>query len=95
MEYLAAVGFTKRLYDLGASYGGRPYGVGLWNSAYLPRLFTKDRLAELRRRKTQLDPRGIMNPGKLYRAPFPLWPVAFRPGAELLATAYLLLRGGR
>ncbi len=95
VEYLAAVGFTKRLYDLGASYGGRPYGVGLWNSAYLPRLFTKDRLAELRRRKAQLDPRGIMNPGKLYRAPFPLWPVAFRPGAELLAAAYLLLRGGR
>jgi glycolate oxidase len=95
VEYLAAIGFTKRLYDLGASCGGRPYGVGLWNTAYLSRLFSRDHLAELRRRKTLLDPNGIMNPGKLYGAPFPLWPAVFRPGAELLATAYVGLRGGR
>ena len=95
VEYLSAIGFTKRLYDLGARYGGRPYGVGLWNSAYLPRLFSRDRLAELRRRKARLDPHGIMNPGKLYRSPFPLWPAVFGPGADLLAAAYLLQRGRR
>ena len=95
VEYLAAIGFTKRLYDLGARYGGRPYGVGLWNSAYLPRLFSKGRLTELRRRKARLDPRGIMNPGKLYRSPFPLWQPVFRPGAELLAAVYLLRQGRR
>lgn len=94
-EYLAAIGFTKRLYDLGARHGGRPYGVGLWNSAYLARLFDWDRLAELRRRKARVDPKGIMNPGKLYRAPFPLWPAVFRPGAEVLASAYLLMRRRR
>lgn len=92
VEYIAAIGFTKRLYDLGTSYGGRPYGVGLWNTAYLPRLFSKERLAELGRRKARLDPHGIMNPGKLYRSPFPLWPAVFGPGAELLAAAYLLPR---
>jgi len=83
-SYLMALGLTKRLYDLGARYGGRPYGVGLWNTPYLSRLFTPGQLAELRARKARLDPRGIMNPGKLYRAPWPLWPAIFAPAAEAL-----------
>jgi glycolate oxidase len=95
IEYLAAMGLTKRLQDLGARYGGRPYGVGLWNTPYLSRLFTRPQLAELRRRKAWLDPSGIMNPGKLYQAPFPLWPMAFGPAAEALAAMYVALGRGR
>jgi len=91
VEYLAALGFTKRLHDLAARYGGRPYGVGLWNSAYLPRLFSRTRLDELKRRKARLDPSGIMNPGKLYQAPFPLWPITFGIGAMLLGAAHIAL----
>ncbi|MFN8483246.1 MAG: FAD-binding oxidoreductase [Anaerolineae bacterium] len=86
--YLAAIGFTKRLHDLGAKFGGRPYGVGLWNTPYLSRLFPRATLAELRRRKALLDPQGIMNPGKLYAAPFPLWPLTFAPGAGALGLAH-------
>jgi glycolate oxidase len=82
--YLVALSLTKRLYDLGAERGGKPYGVGVWNTPYLSRLFTRERLAELRARKARLDPWGIMNPGKLYHAPWPLNPVIFRPAAELL-----------
>jgi glycolate oxidase len=95
IPYLLAMGVTKRLYDLGARYGGRPYGVGLWNTAYLPRLFSKPQLAELRRRKAQLDPTGVMNPGKLYTSTFPLWPFAFGPAAGVLATTYVALGKGR
>jgi glycolate oxidase len=97
IPYLAAIGFTKQLHDLSARYGGRPYGVGLWNSAYLPRLFSPAQLGELKKRKARLDPLGIMNPGKLYRATFPLWPVAFVPGAAVLGAAHTLLaqRGER
>ena len=90
--YLAAIGFTRRLYDLGAHYGGRPYGVGLWNTAYLSRLFSREKLAELRRRKAQLDPDNMMNPGKLYAAPFPLWPITFGPAASALGIAHTLHR---
>lgn len=89
-SYLAAIGFTKRLYDLGARFGGKPYGVGLWNTAYLGRLFSRKQLCELRRRKAQLDPLGIMNPGKLTAASFPLWPISFAPGAWALGTAHML-----
>lgn len=94
-QYLAAIGFTKRLHDLSARYGGRPYGVGLWNSAYLPRLFNRSQLAELKRRKAQLDPLGIMNPGKLYRASFPLWPITFGMGAGVLGAAHPALARSR
>jgi len=91
LAYLAAIGFTKRLHDLGARYGGWPYGVGLWNTAYLGRLFSRAQRAELQRRKAQLDPDGLMNPGKLYRALFPLWPITFGPGAGVLGMAHLAL----
>ena len=91
VKYLAAIGFTKRLHDLAARYGGRPYGVGLWNTAYLSRLFSRTQLSELKRRKALLDPSGIMNPGKLYQASFPLWPITFVPGATLLGAAHVAL----
>ena len=90
-SYLCAIGFTKRLHDLGARYGGRPYGVGLWNTPYLSRLFDRAQLAELKQRKARLDPAGIMNPGKLYQAAFPLWPITFVPAAEALALAHTTL----
>ncbi len=91
VKYLAAIGFTKQLHDLAARCGGRPYGVGLWNSAYLPRLFSRTRLDELKKRKARLDPLGIMNPGKLYQASFPLWPITFGLGATVLGAAHVAL----
>lgn len=91
VQYLAAIGFTKTLYDLGARLGGRPYGVGLWNTAYLGRLFSARQLAELRARKARLDPAGRFNPGKLYAASFPLWPLTFGPGAAVLGAAHPFL----
>jgi glycolate oxidase len=91
VRYLPALVFTKWLQDLGARYGGRPYGVGLFNGAYLSRLFSRTRLDELRRRKARLDPSGIMNPGKLYQALFPFWPITFDLGAPVLGTAHTVL----
>lgn len=88
VDYTLALGLTARLYALGAKFGGRPYGVGLWNTPYLAQIFSRRQLAELRRRKQQVDPAGRFNPGKLYRAPFPLWPLLFKPGTASLAMAY-------
>jgi glycolate oxidase len=93
-DYTLALGLTAQLYGLGARFGGRPYGVGLWNTPYLAQIFSSRQLAEWRARKHALDPAGRFNPGKLYRAPFPLWPVVFKPGTAALALAYRW-RGGR
>ena len=95
MQYLPALVFTKWLQDLGTRCGGRPYGVGLFNAAYLSRLFSRDRLDELKRRKARLDPLGIMNPGKLYQASFPFWPITFALGSPVLGTAHVVLARSR
>lgn len=67
--YLTALSVTKGLQDRAARLGGRPYGVGVWNTPYLGRIWTGVDRRERQRRKALLDPYGIMNPGKLYAAP--------------------------
>lgn len=88
LDYTLALGLIGRLYWLAARYAGRPYGVGLWNTPYLSKIFSRQHLKELRLRKQILDPADRLNPGKLYRAPFPLWPALFKPGTRVLATAH-------
>jgi FAD/FMN-containing dehydrogenase len=93
LDYTLALGLIDQLYRLGARYGGRPYGVGLWNTPYLSQIYSRQQLDELRARKRALDPANRLNPGKLYQAPFPLWPITFKIGAGSLALAYRLQAG--
>lgn len=87
VEYILDLSLIKKIHDVGFRHGGWPYGVGLWNTPYLGRMFTPLQLAERRRRKQALDCRGIMNPGKGYRPPFMLNPFNFGVGMDLLAMA--------
>jgi FAD/FMN-containing dehydrogenase/ferredoxin len=52
---------SSMLIDIGA----RPYSIGVWNNAFVD-ADDKTRLARLREVKTIMDPRGIMNTGKLF-----------------------------
>jgi glycolate oxidase len=85
VAYILDLSLVKKIHDVGRRHGGCPYGVGLWNTPYLGRMFTPPRLNELRRRKRLLDSRGIMNPGKVYRSTALLNPFTFAAGMELLA----------
>ncbi|MGD2176916.1 MAG: FAD-binding protein, partial [Anaerolineae bacterium] len=85
IEYAMSLSVTKRLHDIGKRHGGRPYGVGLWNTAYLGDIFTKEQIAEMRRRKAAQDPHDILNPGKLYRTLPLLPPVVFKVGLSALS----------
>ena len=85
IAYILDLSLVKKIHDVGRRHGGCPYGVGLWNTPYLGRIFTPPQLNELRRRKRMLDSRGIMNPGKVYRPPFILNPFNFAVGMEVLA----------
>ncbi|MBU4582407.1 MAG: FAD-binding oxidoreductase, partial [Proteobacteria bacterium] len=87
IAYILDLSLVKKIHDVGRRHGGWPYGVGLWNTPYLGRMFTPPQMAELRRRKQELDCRGIMNPGKVYRPPFMLNPFNFEVGMDLLAMA--------
>lgn len=85
MAYILDLSLVKKIHDVGCGHGGCPYGVGLWNTPYLGRIFSSPRLNELRRRKQMLDSRGIMNPGKVYRPPVVLNRFNFTAGMEVLA----------
>ncbi len=52
---------SSMLIDIGA----RPYSIGVWNNAFMD-ADDAARLARLREAKSSLDPRGIMNAGKLF-----------------------------
>ncbi|MDD3249830.1 MAG: FAD-binding oxidoreductase [Smithellaceae bacterium] len=84
-RYIINLSLVKKIQDAGYRNGGSPYGVGLWNTPYLGRIFSSSWLKNLKARKQRLDPKGIMNPGKLYSAPFMLNPLNFYVGMEAFA----------
>ena len=85
IKYIINLSLVKKLHDIGHRYGGYPYGVGLWNSPMVGRIHEPPQLNELRQRKQSIDSKGIMNPGKVYRAPFMLNPFNYAIGMDVLA----------
>lgn len=47
-------------------HGGTLYHVGIYNTPFLARKFTRERLAALRAAKASLDPARVFNPGKFF-----------------------------
>jgi glycolate oxidase len=95
LQYILSLALVKKIQDAGYRYGGCPYGVGLWNTPYIRRIYSSSELKALRKRKSELDPKGIMNPGKVYRAPFLLNPLFFHVGMAVLALMRGVFRNGR
>jgi ferredoxin len=58
---------VSMLTQAAVSMGAQPYGLGIWNAAFVNHLLSPARRAELRSYKTGIDPHGIMNPGKYLR----------------------------
>lgn len=85
--YIVAMALTGSLHRLAIELGGHPYSVGLWNTPYLPSIYSREALNELKKRKAVLDPKGIFNPGKHYEYPSLLPPWLFTVGT---GTASLL-----
>ncbi|MEA4901577.1 FAD-binding oxidoreductase [Desulfitobacterium sp.] len=83
LGYIVAMAVTGRLHQLAINLGGHPYSVGLWNTPYLPSIFSKVELAKLKKRKKELDPKGLLNPGKHYTYPSLLPPWFFSFGTRM------------
>ena len=47
--------------------GGEPYGLGLWNAAFINYLHSPEKQRDLKAYKAQVDPNNILNPGKYFR----------------------------
>ena len=84
-RYIINLSLVKKIQDVGDRHGGCPYGVGFWNTPYLKRIYTPYQIKKLKARKERLDHKGIMNPGKLYDAPFILNPINFYVAMEIFA----------
>ncbi|MEW5934245.1 MAG: FAD-binding oxidoreductase [Bacillota bacterium] len=87
-RYVGHLGLVGLLTRLGFRYGARPYGVGLWNSAFV----SQSTRRVLRQRKRMLDPGGLLSPGKMPARPWFMHPVPYRAGSAVMAL--LLFFGG-
>ncbi|HTZ20431.1 MAG TPA: FAD-binding protein [Opitutaceae bacterium] len=47
--------------------GGEPYGLGLWNAAFINYLYSPEKQRDLKAYKAEVDPNNILNPGKYLR----------------------------
>ena len=48
------------------SMGAEPYGLGIWNAAFINHLYSSEKQRELKAYKAKVDPNNIMNPGKFF-----------------------------
>lgn len=64
MKYLIALPLVAILTKAAIPFGGVPYGLGLWNSGYILSRYTREKLREIKKYKSQVDPNNILNTGK-------------------------------
>ena len=61
--------------------GAEPYGLGLWNAAFIHDLYNKTKYNELRAYKVKTDPNNILNTGKFFGTGSKgVTSLVFRPG---------------
>ncbi|MBE3584492.1 MAG: FAD-binding oxidoreductase [Limnochordaceae bacterium] len=67
------LGYRKSLAvaDAARRHGGRVYGVGLYFTAEAEAVLGRERVEGLRRFKAEVDPRDLLNPGKVIAPPHP------------------------
>jgi Fe-S oxidoreductase/FAD/FMN-containing dehydrogenase len=83
IEYTFALHTPREISNLALSLGGKPGGgLGVWNAPYKNKILSQQKVEEIKKRKRELDPKGILNPG--------MWldpPLLFRPSVYQLAMA--------
>ncbi|MFC1947171.1 FAD-binding protein [Chloroflexota bacterium] len=68
MKYYMNIPLVSILTKAALNLGAKPYGLGLWNAAYVNQLFDDNRKRELREYKNRVDQNNILNPGKFFSA---------------------------
>ena len=67
MKYFVHMPLVSMLTQIAVSMDAQPYGLGIWNAAFVNHLYSKDRRSEFKAYTAKVDPDGIMNPGKFLR----------------------------
>ena len=93
-KYIMELPVLKDLCDKALEIGGKPYGLGIWNHFYLKEAWGEKRTLELRNMKRRVDPKGVMNPDKIFavktRMGVPLTGSGYSLGMRLLKAASFL-----
>ena len=64
-SYNFVFGLVLTILKIADHYGGRPYSTGLYFSSKADQVLGDERLARLRVFKKEVDPKGLLNPGKV------------------------------
>jgi FAD/FMN-containing dehydrogenase/ferredoxin len=64
--YLAHLTLIPLLTRLGSKYGGRPYGLGIWNAPFIADTIDRETLKRYRAYKQEVDPQNLLNPHKFF-----------------------------
>jgi ferredoxin len=65
-KYFINIPLVAIITKAAVSLGAEPYGLGLWNAAFVHNLFNKAKYQELRAFKAKTDPNNILNTGKFF-----------------------------
>lgn len=92
VEYLCALHTPRAIAELALSVGGVPGGgIGVWNAPYKKRILSPQRIDEIRQKKADLDPKGILNPGMWLDPSFLFSPLVYHPAMVLAGLADRIL----
>jgi ferredoxin len=62
--YFLHLFLTYSLTHIASRWGGKPYGIGIWNLPHLKKFFSDEALKEYKRFKREFDPLNLLNPAK-------------------------------
>jgi glycolate oxidase len=68
-ERVRSESVKQRVFELAVEMGGTisgEHGIGIMKSAYLPLALQSEAIVAMKRIKEALDPRNILNPGKIF-----------------------------
>jgi FAD/FMN-containing dehydrogenase/NAD-dependent dihydropyrimidine dehydrogenase PreA subunit len=65
-KYYVNMPLVSMLTKTAVSLGAEPYGLGLWNAAFVNYLYSSEKLSEMKAYKAKVDPNNILNPGKFF-----------------------------
>jgi FAD/FMN-containing dehydrogenase/ferredoxin len=65
-KYFISMPLVSMLTKTAVGFGAEPYGLGLWNAAFINALFTRAKKSDLLAYKKRVDPNNILNPGKFF-----------------------------
>jgi FAD/FMN-containing dehydrogenase/NAD-dependent dihydropyrimidine dehydrogenase PreA subunit len=65
-KYYINMPLVAMLTKVAVQLGAEPYGLGLWNAAFMHDLHSRSEWRDLKAYKAKVDPNNILNPGKFF-----------------------------